>query len=312
MTLQTSCMSMKKLSLESVFLYDVINKQEIEIPAKGLMEACNKVGIDYTIISKLRQVFYYQCQHRYILSSHRHLTFTLADVDTLETFECITPTTLFLHLNIPHNTNDAKYIYELKSKRQQFATIGGRVMRLQGGKVSHRVISMKGKSEFIRSQIEGKRTSNDVKALMHGRICKAIFSGNDNKGIMPELTGCTASELREYIEGRFTKNMNWGNRSLWNIDHIIPCAAYDLRDPKQLSKCFHYTNLQPIWATSKIASEMGESKPYVGNLNKNDHGDTYDYFLNALIKKSVPELAVNSEGLCTILHKKKIRRLINP
>ena len=54
------------------------------------------------------------------------------------------------------------------------------------------------------------------------------------------------------------------------IDHIIPCSSFDLSDPEQQKKCFHYTNLQPLWATTTIAIEEGEDPSYIGNINKGD------------------------------------------
>jgi hypothetical protein len=42
------------------------------------------------------------------------------------------------------------------------------------------------------------------------------------------------------------------NHGIWHIDHITPCTAFDLTDPEQQKKCFHYTNLQPLWASDNI------------------------------------------------------------
>lgn len=70
-----------------------------------------------------------------------------------------------------------------------------------------------------------------------------------------DLLGCTVDELRVYIEGLWVEGMSWDNygRDGWHIDHIKPCASFDLSDPAQQRECFHYTNLQPLWAKDNIA-----------------------------------------------------------
>jgi len=36
------------------------------------------------------------------------------------------------------------------------------------------------------------------------------------------------------------------------VDHIKACSKFDLTDPAQQGECFHYTNLQPLWALDNI------------------------------------------------------------
>jgi hypothetical protein len=64
-----------------------------------------------------------------------------------------------------------------------------------------------------------------------------------------ELIGCSALDLRKYLEQKFKSGMTWSNYGLqgWEVDHIIPCDSFDLTKIEEQKKCFHYTNLQPLW-----------------------------------------------------------------
>lgn len=79
------------------------------------------------------------------------------------------------------------------------------------------------------------------------------------KGLLSESTikliGCSTSELKNHLEKQFVKGMSWQNygKNGWHIDHIKPCTSFDLTDPKQQKLCFHYTNLQPLWASDNIS-----------------------------------------------------------
>lgn len=61
--------------------------------------------------------------------------------------------------------------------------------------------------------------------------------------------GCTPKELAEHMENQFHSGMTWENYGVfgWHIDHIIPCASFDLTREDHIHVCFHYSNLQPLW-----------------------------------------------------------------
>jgi hypothetical protein len=63
-----------------------------------------------------------------------------------------------------------------------------------------------------------------------------------------ELLGCAVEYLEHHLESQFTEGMSWDNHGEWHIDHIIPIDSFDLTDPAQQRECFHFTNLQPLWA----------------------------------------------------------------
>ena len=87
-------------------------------------------------------------------------------------------------------------------------------------------------------------------ALSH-RIWGALKGQVKSKRTM-ELLGCTIDELWIHMESKFTEVMTKENYGKWHVDHIMPCASFDLTDPEQQAKCFHYTNLQPLWALDNI------------------------------------------------------------
>lgn len=92
-----------------------------------------------------------------------------------------------------------------------------------------------------------------ISSNLRSRICNALENNAKSKSTM-ELVGCSVEELKIYLENQFTKGMSWENHELdgWHIDHIKPCAKFDLTYPKQQEICFHYTNLQPLWAIDNL------------------------------------------------------------
>lgn len=69
-----------------------------------------------------------------------------------------------------------------------------------------------------------------------------------------ELCGCAIHELVAHLEKQFTPEMTWENYGpYWHVDHIRPCASFDLADEAQQRACFHYTNLQPLFWRDNIS-----------------------------------------------------------
>ena len=68
-----------------------------------------------------------------------------------------------------------------------------------------------------------------------------------------KLISCSIDELKSWLESKFDEHMNWENYgSYWHIDHIKPCAMFDLENLAQRLLCFHYTNLQPLEASENM------------------------------------------------------------
>jgi len=63
------------------------------------------------------------------------------------------------------------------------------------------------------------------------------------------LLGCSMQDFRNHLASKFTDGMTWENYGDWHIDHILPCASFDLSDIEQQKICFNYKNMQPLWAS---------------------------------------------------------------
>lgn len=68
------------------------------------------------------------------------------------------------------------------------------------------------------------------------------------------LLGCSIEELKKHLEKQFKPGMNWSNHTLhgWHIDHIRPISSFDLTKKTERELCFHYSNLQPLWAEENL------------------------------------------------------------
>jgi len=101
------------------------------------------------------------------------------------------------------------------------------------------------------------RYKNDVnfklQKALRDRFYHAIASNVKSQHTM-ELLGCSTEQLKVHIESQFKDGMSWDNWSIkgWHIDHIRPCSSFDLSDPAQQKECFHYSNLQPLWAIENL------------------------------------------------------------
>ena len=114
--------------------------------------------------------------------------------------------------------------------------------------------SQKGKQSQLRDY-QARQASPARKAAhqIRGVIRRSIVKRGAYKIAKTEtLLGCTVAEARAHLESQFLLGMSWDNHGEWHIDHIKPCASFDLTDFEQQKRCMHYTNLQPLWAEDNL------------------------------------------------------------
>ena len=83
---------------------------------------------------------------------------------------------------------------------------------------------------------------------LRNRVKDGIKNGNGLKSSVTEtLIGCTYAFVRQHLTSLFQPGMTLENYGLWEIDHIIPVASFDLTKEEEQKKCFHWSNMQPLW-----------------------------------------------------------------
>jgi hypothetical protein len=91
-----------------------------------------------------------------------------------------------------------------------------------------------------------------VRAALHTRLRQVLSEVGVRKSLfMKNIVGCSHKELLSHLESTWVDGMSWQNYGWgdgkWVIDHVVPCAAFDLTDVEQQKKCFHHTNLRAMW-----------------------------------------------------------------
>jgi hypothetical protein len=100
-----------------------------------------------------------------------------------------------------------------------------------------------------------------LSTYLRNRIYCALKRNVKSKSTI-KLLGCSIDLLRLHLQSKFRPGMSFDNYGKeWEIDHIIPCARFDLSRADEQVRCFHYTNLQPLW---KSENRIKHTKVNVG------------------------------------------------
>ncbi len=106
----------------------------------------------------------------------------------------------------------------------------------------------------IRARLKTKMSENlnfRIACRLRKRIGCAVKRNRGEKAAKTiEILGCSIESFRIYIESRFEPGMTWNNI---HLDHIIPCALFDLTKPEHQKRCFHFSNYQPLLAFDNIS-----------------------------------------------------------
>ncbi len=87
---------------------------------------------------------------------------------------------------------------------------------------------------------------------LRGRLTHTV-SSKRKCATTEALLGCSIEDFCIYIESKFEPGMTWENYgSVWQLDHIMPCAIFDFSNPEHQKRCFHFSNIQPLFSKDNL------------------------------------------------------------
>lgn len=100
---------------------------------------------------------------------------------------------------------------------------------------------------------EKKKWDTDMNFRIAGTLRRRMrnaLKGLSKSASSERLLGCSIQDFRIYLESKFEDGMTWDNYGrFWEIDHIMPCAIFNLEDHGHQRRCFHFSNHQPLTVT---------------------------------------------------------------
>lgn len=90
-----------------------------------------------------------------------------------------------------------------------------------------------------------------LRVNLSNRLLQALNCKKTHKTL--DLLSCKIKEFRDWLENLFYDECDWDNYgTLWHMDHVIPCSLFDLSNDEHQKICFHWANIQPLYAKQNL------------------------------------------------------------
>lgn len=128
-------------------------------------------------------------------------------------------------------------------------------VKLNAASKAYNVVNREKRNTYLREYYFHQKNSPNfrIKQTLRSRLSREL-AGKSKSDRTLALLGCTIEFLREHLEKQFQPGMTWDNYGpVWHVDHILPCAEFHLQHSEEQEICFHWTNLQPLFAADNLS-----------------------------------------------------------
>lgn len=106
-----------------------------------------------------------------------------------------------------------------------------------------------------------------ISSSLRSRLVKILKGGKHAHTF--DLLGCSLDFLKKWFAFNFDDKMTFENYGkYWHIDHVIPCARFEIKN-KDEEKCFHWTNMRPLFGKENIEKNDTLTKEIIDMQQKN-------------------------------------------
>ena len=126
----------------------------------------------------------------------------------------------------------------------------------EAGKVTKKKYQTSEKGRAWQKSWQKNRRHNDPVYKLHRNLSSSFgiwMKGNQKTCRTAQYVGCSYKELLDHLESQFDEGMSWENQGEWHIDHFKAQSRFDPAIEEEAFMCWHYTNLQPMWASENIS-----------------------------------------------------------
>ncbi len=191
-----------------------------------------KFGVDSkckTCISKLRQNYYNNNKHEIIENKQEY---NFKNKNNIKKY------------NKSYYINNKKNILD-KSKEYYNDNKDNLIIYKKGYYINNKekIINHNSKYKRNRRKIDPLfKLNENIRSLISNTFRNNGYKKNTKSVI---ILGCSFQEFKDYLESKFTPEMNWQNQgSYWHMDHIKPISL--AQTEQELIELNHYSNFQPL------------------------------------------------------------------
>lgn len=171
-------------------------------------------------------------------------------------------------LNLTRNSNVLKKCSKCKKEKPEtefhLAKNYGKLRSscIECNKALRKIHYEKNREKIIKqtSQYKVNRMKVDPTFKFIRRQRNRIYSAFISRGLKKtnrtlKYLGCTKEHLQKWITFQLSLQTsmtlaNYGK--FWHIDHVKPCASFDLSKEEEIAECFNWKNLRPYIASKNI------------------------------------------------------------